>query len=376
MDAVSQQQSLFEDAVEERFQRVSADAIDKTKILSAESGSRPGRAGSLMDRLQVIASEAGFEAEGLLGRGGMGAVLLARDNELGRRVALKFMLSPEGANNEAVRMFRREAERASSLAHENTVQVYSWQSVGKLTFFVMEFVDGENLQQYVQREFRISVPEILRILAEASSGVAAAHDAGILHRDIKPQNILISNQGRVKVADFGLSSTTEEMIEGREPMIAGTLGFMAPEQARGEKATPASDVYSLAATLYYALARVAPYGSLHSTQMLFSRNREGKHIPLEQVKKGLPSAVYELVEAGLSPDPAHRPQDARAFRRALEGVLLRYHEEEPKLSLRDRLPEWTAQWLAWRPLLVGAIAGLTLGIVGTIVTMYLTGILY
>lgn len=323
-----------------------------------EPAKRPSKH-ALIDKLRLIAASEGFDVEDLLGRGGMGAVLLARDRELGRKVALKFLAAPKGKEDRInFEMLRKEAERASRLTHENVVQVYSWHAVGAITFFVMEYVDGETIQQYVQREFRVSVEEILRIMAEACAGVVAAHELEILHRDIKPQNILIARNGRVKVADFGLASSALEERFRNEAVIAGTLGFMAPEQARAEPVTFRSDVYSLAATLYYALAKVSPYGQMVSPQAMLIRNQAGDHVPLAQVKPGLPPAVYRLVETGMSLEPARRYADAADFKKAIESTLLSLGCAEPeKKSLRDRMPEW----LSVPSLLIGLAVGGAIG---------------
>jgi len=295
----------------------------------------------------------------MLGRGGMGAVVLAKDAGIGRMVALKFLALPDMADTKALDNLRKEAERAGQLAHENIVQVYSWHSVGNLTFFAMEFIDGDNLQQFIQREARIPDENLLRIVAEASDGVAAAHEAGILHRDIKPQNIMISKSGRVKVADFGLASTDIEERTRTNVKISGTLGFMAPEQARGDTCTKASDVYGLAATLYYALARVTPYGQMSSAVQLLMKNQQGDYKPLEWVRQGLRPEIYSLVARGLESEGARRIADAGTFRREIERIMLVMHEKPPKPRLSERLK--LPVWLNLPCLLCGFAAGCAVG---------------
>ncbi len=297
---------------------------------------------SLTEKLAAIATHEGFEVDRILGRGGMGAVMLAKDRGLGRMVALKFLALPDMADSKALDGLRKEAERAGQLAHENIVHVYSWHSVGPLTFFAMEYVDGDNLQQLVQREAKIPDANILRIMAEACDGVAAAHDAGLLHRDIKPQNIMVSKTGRVKVADFGLASTDTEERTRTHVKISGTLGFMAPEQARGESCTRAGDVYGLAAALYYALAKVTPYGPMNSAAKLLMKNQQGDYKPLDWVRPGLRPELYSLMSRGLDPDPLRRIPDAATMRREIERIMLLLHEAppKPKLSEKLKLPKW------------------------------------
>lgn len=325
----------FDRKVDETFASIQGAAtVDATVHIE------PVKRVSLTDKLAAIAAQEGFQVESILGRGGMGCVALAKDRGLGRMVALKFLALPDMADTKALDNLRKEAERAGALAHENIVQIYSWHSVGPLTFFAMEYIDGDNLQQLVQREAKIPDESVLRIVAEACSGVAAAHEAGLLHRDIKPQNIMIAKNGRVKVADFGLASTDMEERSRRGVRISGTLGFMAPEQARGESCTRAADVYGLAATLYYGLAKVTPYGPMPSAMKLLQKNQEGDYKPLDWVRQGLRPELYRLVAVGLEPDPLRRLPDAQAMKREVERIMLLLHEAPPKARWTDRLPKW------------------------------------
>ncbi|MBX3728671.1 MAG: serine/threonine protein kinase [Candidatus Sumerlaeia bacterium] len=357
--------SDFEKVVTDTFQQVASERGELPETVFQEPRRREG----LLSKLGAIAEREGFEVEQLLGRGGMGAVLLARDKRLGRRVAIKFLTLPPEKQGPQRDMLLREAEKCSRLTHPNIVQVYSWHQVDRLAFFVMEFVEGDTLQQFVQREYRASVLEIIRILAEAAAGVEAAHKAGIVHRDIKPQNILIATDGRVKVADFGLASTDmEERRGGQRRMISGTLGFMAPEQARAEAVTFASDVYSLAATLYYALAKAAPYGAIVNSQATLMRNQQGDYTPLTEVRPGLHALLYRIVETGMHPEPNYRYATAGHFRKALEDALLRMHEEPetPVEKARKLIPDW---W-RWQPLLLGALFGALAGCLATLAYIY------
>lgn len=320
----------------------------------------PVRKVSLTEKLRRIADSQGFEVEELLGRGGMGAVMLAKDRSLGRMVALKFLAIPAKASEAQLEGLRMEAERAGRLTDENVVQVYSWHSVGQLTFFAMEYVEGENLQQLVQREHKIAPEELLRVIAEASSGVEAAHEKGILHRDIKPQNILISRSRRIKVADFGLSANAmdERLRDGQR--ISGTLGFMAPEQARGEPCSFSSDVYGLAASLYYAFSKVSPYGSPQRTREMLMKNQSGMIVPLSEVMPDLHPLIHHLVDKGMAANAQNRYQTAKEFRRAIENTLMALHKVEtgPRVTLARRIVDW----LHWPSIGIGLAAGIGIGI--------------
>ena len=365
MNAEAQQE--FETSVDTTLKAM---APGGTASLGATTPLEPVRRLSLTDKLKMIANEEGFEVTELLGRGGMGAVMLAKDRSLGRMVALKFLALPSDADERKLEGLRLEAERAGNLAHENIVQIYSWHSVGNLTFFAMEYIEGENLQQYVQREAKIAPEELLRIIAEAAQGIAAAHERGILHRDVKPQNIMISQKGRVKVADFGLSSTALEERRRDGQRISGTLGFMAPEQARGEPGSPASDVYGLAATLYYAFAKVSPYGPPRRSGDLLVKNQSGEHIHLSQVAPQLHPLIYQVVEKGMAPEVAQRYHSAEDFRRAVEQVLFRMHQvEKPKRTWKDL----AIGWLHWPSFFVGL--GIGVGVTALIAWAILEGLI-
>ncbi|MCB2154706.1 serine/threonine protein kinase [bacterium] len=346
--AVSQSpsSSFFEGRVSEAFESLAS---------IATSGPYVGREElSLTDKLAAIALEAGFEAERVLGQGGMGAVVLATDVQLGRRVALKFIaLGPHSEKH--VEDLKREAERMSRLTHENIVQVYSWHRAGDIVFFAMEYINGQTLYDWVRREPIVSVPQALRIIAEAASGIAFAHDQGILHRDIKPQNILIGPTGRVKVADFGLASSIEEAWAGGGS-VCGTLGYMAPEQARGEAFGPSSDIFSLTATLYFALARMTPFGRQRDMEAFFYANKNGLVQNLEDTRRDLSPGLLRLVSRGLHPNPLRRFADADQFRRELERVLMD-ESSSSGLMLRRRIREFFQRWALAIGLLIGFAIG-------------------
>lgn len=346
----SKASSLFEQQVDATFE-----SLPDTSPVEE----RPAEAG-LLDKLGRIAAQEGFEVERLLGQGGMGAVVSARDRELGRLVALKFLVRP-GMERRSSERLKREAERAGSLVHENVVPVYSWHSVGNLVFFSMEYVDGETLYDFLQRHKHATPAQILRIVAEAAAGVAAAHDAGILHRDIKPQNLLIARNGRVKVTDFGLAADVKESLRGGGSLVvSGTVGFMAPEQARGEEETFAADVFSLVATLYYALTGRLPFASDGEQKNLLRANQEGRIVPLYTIREDLPQPVYRLVARGLNLDPSRRYPTARALRAEMEAVLLNL---DVGTGLRGHLGDWRIR-IRRHAFLLGLLLGLACGAAG------------
>ncbi len=273
-----------------------------------------------------LAKKQGFEIQSILGVGGMGAVVKATDLKLKRTVALKF-LSPEVISDpENATNLRREAEMASRIQNENVVHILSWHEVDNIPFFAMELVEGEALDQIVKRRKSLPVVEALRITAEAANGLQALHEAGIIHRDIKPQNILIARDGRVKITDFGISRTQDMISEEsvKKSSIAGTPKFMSPEQARGEAATKHSDLYSLGATLYYMLTGKAPVLASKDIRKQISNVREGKVISITDHLPKLNKEVAKLVMKCLSAKQAKRPWDIATFKQELDRAYLSY----------------------------------------------------
>src|SRR5262249_34101049 len=194
-----------------------------------------------------------FDVMRVIGRGGMGIVLEAFDSRLQRHVAIK-ILDPEQADDEVSRQrFCREARAAASISHENVVAVHQVERMNKdgLPYLVMQLVTGETLEQRLSRVNILPLREIVRIALQAAQGLAAAHAQGLIHRDIKPGNILLEPPNdRVKLTDFGLARVADDVKLTRTGFVTGTPLYMAPEQAHGEDADPRSDLFSLGTILY------------------------------------------------------------------------------------------------------------------------------
>src|ERR671911_692451 len=196
----------------------------------------------------------------LLGGGGMAEVYLAHDQVLGRDVALK-ILRGQYANEEGfVERFRREAKNAAALNHPNVVQVYDQGSTEDGTYYIaMEYVPGVTLAERLKREGPLQPGEAAGVAARVAEALAVAHARGIIHRDIKPQNVLLTASGGAKVADFGIARAASAETVTETSLILGTASYMSPEQVRGERVGPASDLYSLGVVLYEMLTGEPPY---------------------------------------------------------------------------------------------------------------------
>ena len=247
-----------------------------------------------------------YRIEAPIGEGGMGTVYRALDTKLNRPVAIKF-LSNEFANADARRRFQREAQLASSLNHPHILTVHDIGEFEGRQYIVTEFVDGGTLKDWAKAEKR-SWWQIVELLTGVADGLAAAHTAGILHRDIKPGNILVAKNGYAKLADFGLAkldaSVAREETATLTNVVMGTIPYMSPEQASGEALDARSDIFSFGVVLYELLAGKRPFGGATELEVL----KTIIHGAAEPLGDGVPEPLRAMVEKALAKDPAERYQ--------------------------------------------------------------------
>ena len=257
----------------------------------------------------------------LIGRGGMGVVYYAREKALDREVAIK-VLPPEAAeaSPEGRERFRREARTAAQLNHSNIVPLYTFGETEGLTFFVMGYVRGESLGERMRREGRLPHDEAIRILRELADALDFAHRKGVVHRDVKPDNVLLEDgTGRPMLADFGIAKGhTAGQALTQTGMIVGTPAYMSPEQARGERSIDGrSDLYSLGALAYEMLGGRAVFSGSSAQEMLVQHMTQAP-LPLKAIAPDVPEGVAATVMRCLEKDPGHRFPDGQALRLALE----------------------------------------------------------
>lgn len=272
-----------------------------------------------------------YEITGVLGEGGMGQVLRGRQVGLGREVAIKFLTLRSYATPERRQRFRDEAQRCAQMRHPNLVEVYDYGEEGERPYMVMELVDGESLADRLKREKTVPIAEALKIGVDICQGLAYAHDLGLVHRDIKSDNILLGEGGKkVKVADFGIAVEADEGSEHGNQII-GTPSYMSPEQASGKKADGRSDIYSTGVILYEMLCGQVPFTGETSMAIIIKHLNE-RAGSMQALNEEIPPQLEEIIQRALAKDPDHRYQSVQEFATRLKkGLsLLKSWKSQPK----------------------------------------------
>lgn len=275
---------------------------------------------------EMIGTIGRYEIRRVIGTGGTGIVLQAVDCELDRIVALKVLSPTLASNGAARRRFSREGQAAASVAHDNVVAIYHVESAGPVPYLVMQYVDGCSLQEWVMRSGPIDTTSALRMVAQLAAALEAAHEQGLVHRDVKPANILVSAAGqRVWITDFGLARAVDDASLTRTGFIAGTPHYMSPEQARGESVSARSDLFGLGSVLYFALTGRPPFRADRSLAIL-NRICNEKHRSVREVNPDVSSAAASMVDRLLQKDPHSRFQSAEEVRQECLRLLTQPEE--------------------------------------------------
>jgi eukaryotic-like serine/threonine-protein kinase len=262
-----------------------------------------------------------YELEELVGSGGMSDVFRARDNQLDRRVAIKILHGRYAGDPEYLERFRSEARAVARLSHPNIVMVIDRGEDAGRQYIVFEHVDGENLKELVQRTGRLPVRRAVELALAVADGLAFAHQEGLVHRDVKPQNVLLSREGEVKVTDFGIARSLEvERGVTQTGTVLGTGEYLAPEQASGKPVSPATDVYSLGVVLWEMLAGEVPFDGQNFVAVALRHVNEP--LPsLRELRPDVSSRLAAAVERALAKDPAHRFPSMAALAKELRACL-------------------------------------------------------
>src|SRR5260370_1909645 len=263
-----------------------------------------------------------YELKEPIGRGGMATIYRGRDTRMDRIIAIKVLREVYSTDPKFVTRFKRGAKEASALQHPNIVQVYDYGQTGGNYFIVMELVEGTDLRRYLRSRGVLDIERSVIIAHDVALGLGAAHRRGIVHRDVKPQNILVGRDGSIKLTDFGIASVYKDINAERlttTGMTLGTVQYYAPEQAQGEIVSPAADVYALGIVMYEMLTGRPPFDGDNPVAVAMQHIQDPP-TPPRQLNPTIPPALEEIILRCLEKVPEMRFRDGSQLARALETL--------------------------------------------------------
>jgi len=279
-----------------------------------------------------------------LGSGGMADVFRARDAMLARDIAIKILRKDYSGNADFQERFRQEARAAANLSHPNIVTVHDFGLADDLLFIVMEYIPGRDMKSILRQRGRFTVEQAIPLVTQACAGIGYAHRAGLVHCDVKPHNMLVTPDARLKVTDFGIARALSTILPGeRTDVVWGSPQYFSPEQAVGEAPSPASDVYSLGVVLYEMLSGTPPFTAATADEMA-RLHINAQPIPINEYVPDIPTALEEIVMKVLSKEPSARYRTADQLGRVLLNFGNKRDEieaiPEPAInpSIASRLP--------------------------------------
>ena len=278
----------------------------------------------IADRYQIIKS---------IGEGGMANVYLAYDTILDRDVAVKVLRGDLANDEKFVRRFQREALNSSSLSHSNIVEVYDVGEDNGQYFIVMEYIEGKNLKDLLKKRGKLTVTEVVDIMSQIADGLSVAHDSYIIHRDIKPQNIMILENGLVKITDFGIAMAMNSTQLTQTNSVMGSVHYLPPEQASGKGSTLKSDIYSMGILMYELLTGKLPYRGDNAVEIALKHLKE----PLPSIREELPDipqSVENVILKSAAKNPKNRYNDAREMYEDLKTCLDESRLNEEKFEYK------------------------------------------
>ena len=259
-----------------------------------------------------------------LAQGGMGAVWKGFDIQLGRIVAIK-ALRTDTANVEAkLRRLRAEAHNSANLAHPNIAALFDYYEHDGIGFLIMEYVPSKSLADLYHKEKAIDPTRLLPILIQTARGLFVAHSHGVIHRDVKPANIMVSETGNVKITDFGVSYSSDQEQITQDGMVVGTAQYISPEQAQGEQATAQSDIYSLGVVAYEGLCGHRPFTGATPVDIAAAHVND----PVPPLPENIDLQLRQFIMSMLAKDPKDRPKDALVVSKVLSRIERRLLDQE------------------------------------------------
>ena len=274
-----------------------------------------------------------YEIEKLIGEGGMANVYLARDTILDRRVAVKVLRGDLAGDEKFVRRFQREALSASSLSHPNIVEIYDVGEDEGNFYIVMEYIEGKTLKQLIKKRGVLSLSETMDIMLQLLDALASAHDSYIIHRDIKPQNIMIKDSGLVKITDFGIAVALNSTELTQTNSVMGSVHYLPPEQASGKGSTIRSDIYSLGILMFEMLTGKVPFNGDSAVEIALKHMKD----PLPSVREinpVVPQSVENIILKAAAKNPKNRYHDVRQMAEDIKTCLDEERQNEEKITFK------------------------------------------
>lgn len=285
-----------------------------------------------MNKKNVVANR--YEVVQHIGQGGMADVFLAIDTILNRHVAIKILRSDQSTDAISILRFEREAQAATTLAHPNIVEIYDVGEYKNRHYIVMEYVAGKTLKKVIRDRAPLLNLEAVDTMKQLTSAVAEAHKRGIIHRDIKPQNVIVKSDGSLKILDFGIATAKGSAQLTQANNVMGSVHYLAPELAKGEPASPQSDIYALGIVFYEMLTGDVPFKADQAVQIALQHMRE----PMPSVRRAnpnVPQSVENIIIRATAKNPRLRYQSCDEMLKDLEKCMLPEHQNDKPLSLND-----------------------------------------
>lgn len=273
-----------------------------------------------------------YEIVRTIGEGGMANVYLAIDTILDRKVAVKILRGDLATDEKFVRRFQREANAASRLTHPNIVEIYDVGEDDGRYFIVMEYVEGQTLKNLIKKRGGLTLPEVIDIMLQLTSGIACAHESYIIHRDIKPQNIMILDDGRVKITDFGIAQTLNSSDLTQTNSVMGSVHYLPPEQANGGASTIKCDIYSIGILMYELITGRVPFKGENAVEIAIKQMKDP--IPtISDFRDDVPQSVENIIIKACAKNPKNRYDSVIEMRNDIEVCLEKEHSLDSKIEL-------------------------------------------
>ena len=268
-----------------------------------------------------------YEIVKAIGEGGMANVYLAKDTILERNVAVKVLRGDLSSDEKFIRRFQREALSVSNLSHPNIVEVYDVGEEDGQYYIVMEYIEGKTLKQLINKRGALTLPEVIDIMSQLTAGLAHAHDAYIVHRDIKPQNIIIMDNGEVKITDFGIAVAMNATQLTQTNSVMGTVHYLPPEQANGKTATVKSDIYSLGILMYELLTGSVPFKGDNAVEIALKHMKE-KLPSIRKQNPLIPQSIENIILKACAKNPRNRYDSVQQMHDDLEHAMENQNEKK------------------------------------------------